>query len=480
MPAKLSFDRKGVGYHVVQFNGEGTLETLKDFGADETIHYAINQGANIIAAISSGNKANALKKAAFRHNTCSPLEEMVRVVHIIGPGDKYMETGLRDSDAGFVYSIPYVFGEMQRKWLTPEDRISIAATASEQYSHDSFKAKGIVDVTHFIPNEYVKKAEEILLRKYNGRHLDYLGIPVGTGSAYLAFRTALKNLQSRGIDITAKLVGIVPKGEHPIYHKFVFTHDTENGIEHIIEKFDPVSTANKLSCPWTDLLPELIEAKREGHIFIEVDKKSVVKANIRAVKVGKKHGQRLTLEDSGSVAFSLLDPTYAKQAGINAGDNVGIFITGRGLYATPSWEQKRIEGERRLQFIKEVIAVSSLIGGLISAPIVLPYLAGKAGLINYDSHMRQVSIRQQKTEMIRNILHYDNTMFEALSEIDKKYERILPYDYSSYPDPIVDEIILRYLKINEEKILKARDPRDVTVFEQLRFLVMMGEELKKK
>ena len=369
----LDFDRYGINYHVFRFNGNNNQQngdneqgTIKDFGAYETIEYAVNQGFNVIVNITSGNNGNALKRAAFQYNRNNPLEERVKLVHICPDNPKILG-GLSDSFDGFEYSIPYASADLRNKWLTREDRISIAEKILEEHKDEKFRVKGIADVTHYIPNEYVKQAEEILRHTVNGKHLDYLAIPVGTGRTFLAFYYALNELKSKGTEINTKLIGLVPKDEHPIFHNFVFEKRKNGGIEHIIEDYYPSninSMADKLSCPYTDLLPLLRETIADGHKFIEIDSYLTRKANKFSFKLGRKYSSErgiknpLELENSGSVGFVSVYPLAMYdigKVGIKRKDNVGIFITGKGLYATPSWEVETLAFERAVQKFKSAL-----------------------------------------------------------------------------------------------------------------------------
>src|SRR3989338_3124966 len=108
----LNFQERGISYHVYKFNGHGqydTRETIKDVGALETILYAVNQGANLVVNITSGNYGEALKRAALEYNKDKPLEDRIKVVHIICPGDKKLEHGLNATDStDFNYSIVHI------------------------------------------------------------------------------------------------------------------------------------------------------------------------------------------------------------------------------------------------------------------------------------------------------------------------------------------------------------------------------------
>jgi len=480
----LSFDRNGIHYHVFQFNGDSRPDnTIKDIGAHETIEHAVRQGANVIVDITSGNYGEALRKAALDYNEGRKLEDRVKLVHIIGPDSQKVELGLKDYRNGFNYSVPYVFSDMETRWITPEDRVEIAGRCVSKNDPD-FKIKGILDVTHHMPIEYVTQSEEVLGQTFNGRHLDYLALPVGTGRTITAFDMALGNIRGRGIPVNTKFMGIVPEGENPIYHNFVVPRISGNGIEYVIENFNSTSKADKLSCPGTDLLPRLREIQEKGSTFLEISNESVVKANTGAFKLGKKYGANLKLEDSGSVGFALLDPKYAERVGIRKGDNVGIFVTGQGLYASPSWVMEKMKTERRSRLIgkvKRTAAGLAIIAGLNAGIVTLPYLAGKMGLINYEEHMNKLHIQQQKVQMIRQIFPYDASMLQAMNKIQSKYgNTFYGYDYTSHPDSVLDEIILEYLKLNKDKIQNARDPKDTIVFDNLRFLVIQSQELRQK
>ncbi len=485
----LDFERKGINYQVLRFNGSTISEagTVKDVGAYETIEHAVSQGANVIVDVSSGNMAEALKGAAARYNIGKPLEDRIKVVHIIRDDPK-LEEGLKHlypyDNMNFEYSIPLIFKEINTKWLNPEDRVRIAREAIEKSKEDGFEVKGVVDVTHYIPQESVRQFEQILRQQYNGRQLDYLGIPVGTGRTFVAAYTALNNLKSEGVQIT-RLIGFTPKDENPIYRNFVFDVVKQDGtLEHRIEGFNPSSRADKLSCPSTDLMPQIINAMSEGHEIKEIDDNAVREANNLAYRLGLEHSKKiygnvshneLELEDSASVGFALADLRLAKIAGLNSGNNVGIFVTGRGLYATPSWVPNVRKIERReilangLKIALGIAGLGAGIGGAI-------YTADKIGLIDYEENLRQNRLYREKVEMIRNIVQYDSSMLQANNDVRGKYGEIL-YGVIGfeYPPKVLDEIILKYLELNKDKIQNIQDPRDAATFNALRALVIESQ-----
>ena len=210
-------------------------------------------------------------------------------------------------------------------------------------------ANVLVDVTHFIPAEYLRQATEVLGYKYDGRRLDYLAIPLGTGRVFVSFYRALNRLRRKDKQITTRLIGYVPAGENPIYHRFV----TKKGGVNIIENFEPKSRAEKLSCPYTDLLPEIKIAMGDGHLVIELDERDIANANNQAYLVGEANLPKnvLELEDSASVGFTLTNLERAIALGVKdlkEGSNLGIFITGMGLYhILPSWVEEKIKSVGR-------------------------------------------------------------------------------------------------------------------------------------
>jgi hypothetical protein len=122
-------------------------------------------------------------------------------------------------------------------------------------------------------------------------------------------------------------------------------------------KIYPKSLADKLSCPYTDLLPELKEAEKNGHEFIELGNGMIESAlwfavayanemrkylsEINNSEISQKYALALanlhclaySEEYSSSVAFALLNEHVAKRVGIKEYDNVGIFMTGNGFYS---------------------------------------------------------------------------------------------------------------------------------------------------
>jgi len=476
-----SFTKNGVNYDIFQFNGDSRLGTIKNIGAYETLEHAVSQGANVVVNITSGNNGEALRRYVLEYNRNRPLEDRIKVVHIIGPNNHEMEDGLTAFAGNFEYSIPYVFNDMETRWLTPNDRVEIARKYLEGHAKENFRVTGIADVTHFIPNEYVKQAEEVLQHPVKGIQLDYLAIPVGTGRTFIAFYTALNNLRSRGLEINTKLVGLVPEGENPIYTQFVFEKLIDGRLEHVIEGYNPVSPADKLSCHGTDLLGQLLEAKKYGHLFISINGDTVKNANKTSFHLGRKYLRNmpyvLELEDSGSVGFSLLESKIAQKVPINRGDNIGIFITGRGLYASPSWVTERMKIERRKKIVKNInynIMTFALFSGLaISGGILYNNIPNIADKLGFHEYSRQETLYREKMGIILNIASTDNSMRQAQAEVTITYRRKHP-EFSnmvSLPPEVVDEIIRRYLELNKDRIRGAQDPRDVEVFNTLKLLL---------
>ena len=224
------------------------------------------------------------------------------------------------------------FGEFGGRFV-PETLMAVLEkleTVFNSLKNDkNFKVTRALDVTHYVPNVYIKQAEDILRDKIYSAYLDYLVIPVGTGKTFVAFYRALKNLNAAGRTIKTKLVGVVPKGENPIYHKFVYSGSRIRG-------YNPTSLADKLSCPHTTLLRELKRAKRYGHSFVEMDNDDIRFAirEYEKNRIASFHGGAIVpmLEPSGLVGYCIINPKIASKAGIENAERIGIFITGFGVY----------------------------------------------------------------------------------------------------------------------------------------------------
>ncbi len=471
----MDFSRDGINYSVFQFNGNGNLNddfklTVKDIGAYETIEFFVRQGFNVIVNVTSGNNGEALKRASLQYNQNRPLEERVKIVHICHGGQKIIG-GLSGSFDGFEYSLPYNFSGLKDKYLLEEDRISIAEKILEAHKDKDFKIKGIADATHHIPDEYIRQAKEILQQTVDGKHLDYLVLPVGTGRTFLAFYSALEEIKRRDIKINTKLVGLVPRDENPIFHQFVFPRKNGTTIENIVENYYPISLADKLSCPATDLIPYLRAAMVEGHIFVEVDNDQIKKANIFSFKQGRKYSNEtgmknpLELENSGSVGFALLDPYITKKIGIKKSDNVGIFTTGRGLYSTPIWEAETLAFERAMQRI-----MSGLKNVSIGTLLFSTAFGGLFVIDYYAKSIEQEATKKYEVRVINEIMPYDSSMAHALDKIRKKHGIAADKSYLDFPPQIINEVILNYLELNEDKISKAKNPNDIVLYDTLKSL----------
>lgn len=345
----LSFSRNGINYHVFRFTNhwldsdEGSIAyTVKDVGAKDSIHYALRRGANVIVDVTSGNYGQALAQAVMEYNS-KTKKKIVKAVHIVSPKIVKAQQHVTLDDLTLhrqaighgwrhVYpypdSIPFVFEDYDEIWLPPEKRIQIAREVVKNQRDPNFTLEGVIDVTHHLPHSYWQQANQVL----DSRHLDYLAVPVGTGRVFVSFYRALENSSNK----KTKLVGIAPEGENPVYGVFV----RKRGKKYVIENFNAKSSADKLSCPQTDLLPEIMDAIANGHSVMELDEESIKKANIDSYEVGNvemSEENKLLLEQSASVGFVLVNLRTAESLGIKRGSNVGIFTTGFGLHAAPSW-----------------------------------------------------------------------------------------------------------------------------------------------
>ncbi|GEM_PF-3574086 len=216
----ISFDHNQVHYHVFRFNGNTDSATVKNAGAYETIEHAVSQGANVIVNVSSGNNADALRKEVLEYNRNKPIEDRVKVIHIIGES-RELERGLSE----WSWSIPIVSDNLNTRWLTSSERVNMARRYLETYE-PNFKIKGMIDATHYLPKENVRQAMEITETKIDGNYLNAIVIPVGGGRTITAFDTALAQIKNQ----CTKLIGLVPEGEHPLFHNFIVRKENPDGI----------------------------------------------------------------------------------------------------------------------------------------------------------------------------------------------------------------------------------------------------------
>ena len=78
-------------------------------------------------------------------------------------------------------------------------------------------------------------------------------------------------------------------------------------------------------------------------MVVELDERDITKANSDAFKIGQEkfhENNPLLLEESASVGFAITKLEKAVSLGIKKGENVGIFVTGMGMYNPnnpPQW-----------------------------------------------------------------------------------------------------------------------------------------------
>ncbi|GEM_PF-2960336 len=232
----------------------------------------------------------------------------------------------------------------------------------------------------------------------------------------------------------------------------------------------------------------MIEKLREiqaRHTFLEIDEKSIQKANTRAFRLGRKNKHDLTLEDSASIGFAIIEPYYQEKSGINQGDNVGIFVTGRGLYATPSWEIERMKVDGRRKRLKEVAYIAL---GFVALRLIGYGTGYLADMMQSESQEKSNYFFAAKKKQIQEIRGYDNTMETAIDDVLKsEFEGGRGYAIGflarsdlAVPSEALDKIILKYIELNGEKIKNAMDTRDRIIFENLKALVWESQQLQRK
>lgn len=351
---RLRFAKKGINYEVVGIVDRGG--TQKAIGIEEVIQDAIDNGVNTICAITNGNYGASLKDVVENHNWKVSSDEDLKLVSIVHPDtDQRILGGLKG-----INSVPFLCEAMKTTWLDPVDREKYVKERLEQSGLDPGVVK---DYTDFIPNAYYENARGILEKDF-----DFIFIPVGTGKSFVALYRTLEELKKKGKEKKTKIIGVVPKGENPIYHTFVFERQEDVKVVKKIEGFNPSSIADKLVCPDTAYNEEIKRAKSEGHAVLEVDNKAFRKADRAALGYGH------DLEYSGSASFVALDKkvksALSEQGiGIGKGDNVGLFATGKGFYSTSEYELRK----RRLERLKRgaskavnIATITTLIAGLIT------------------------------------------------------------------------------------------------------------------
>ncbi|MFH1500771.1 MAG: pyridoxal-phosphate dependent enzyme [archaeon] len=294
-----------------------TGSTHKQLGVYEIIQKAREEGADTLSVISSGNYVGEILRAIRGQG----LDSELRVVNLVNRKAKSdLELEIEGS--------------------------RILRDAVERQAHIAERLGGkVIDFTDYIPRALERKAEEILQESQ-----DHISLGIGTGKLFVAIKRAI---QSQGLN--TKLVGVMPRGENGVFNDANLYED-ENGDLHY-RKFNPRSFADKLTCPYTFFKDEILQARDEGHILLEVSNSQLRQAN----RAAKKQGCRAEL--SGSAGFVIYNSRVKEKLGISQDAEILAINSGYG------YETRRSELRSALQSLAlpAAVAASALIvlGGAV-------------------------------------------------------------------------------------------------------------------
>jgi threonine dehydratase len=97
---------------------------------------------------------------------------------------------------------------------------------------------------------------------------DYIVVPCGSGDIIVGIWLALREL-----NMNTRIIAVAPEGEHPLR----FALEQKND-QYVIKNYKEISLAEKLSTPFTGVLPFLYEIFSDPrHIYIEVSNDEIKK-----------------------------------------------------------------------------------------------------------------------------------------------------------------------------------------------------------
>jgi hypothetical protein len=256
--------------------------THKRAGIEEYVAHALNEGADTIAVISSGNLSGELSLAI--------KETKLKLVNLIN--EKY--------------------SEKKNAVKMPKNRILKNKEEREAYLNAVSKEKNlnlgkIIEMTDFIPQQYWNDAKEML-----SKDPDYISMPIGSGKLFhVVYQTIKQN------NLKKKIIGFTPKGENGIYFKL---KEKDGNI--YFDNFSPKNFADKLVAPYMneEFKQSVLDASKNGHIIYEMTNKDIKKAQNIA--------KDFETEPSSAISFLAQDESFKKKNGIDG--KVLTVNTGKG------------------------------------------------------------------------------------------------------------------------------------------------------
>ncbi|MDP2103742.1 MAG: PLP-dependent lyase/thiolase, partial [Candidatus Gracilibacteria bacterium] len=143
---------------------------------------------------------------------------------------------------------------------------------------------------------------------------EYVVVPCGSGDIIIGIWLAIKEL-----GMNTKIIAVAPEKEHPLGYALKYGID-----EYQIEKYKENSLAEKLTTPFTAVLPILYKIFTEqGNIYMEVNNEDILKIK------GIVEANGIKCENSAAVTFATF--VSDKRPDIDYDAKVVIISTGKGL-----------------------------------------------------------------------------------------------------------------------------------------------------
>ena len=157
---------------------------------------------------------------------------------------------------------------LRYKWiLRPRDFVQIVA------EHDKYerqkKRKNIRAVTNSFEPISINAYKQ-LMYEIADQNPDYIVLPCGSGDLIVWVWLAIEEL---GLD--TRIIAVWPQNEHPLGFALQIGND-----EYVIKNYKEQSVAEKLTSPFTAVLPILYKIFfQTKHIYIEVDNETILKTH---------------------------------------------------------------------------------------------------------------------------------------------------------------------------------------------------------
>ncbi len=275
--------------------------THKDRRSEYIINVALEQGVDKIVCLTAWNAGYSLSRYCARAG--------IDYTSLVFPWVSEARKRVMEEWWGVVM----IDGQRYRGILRPRDFIKIVEEY-DFYERGGKKWKNPWAVTNSFEPISVNAYKEIIYEVVQEVVPDYIVVPCGSGDIIVWIWLAIQEL-----NLDTKIIAVGPQDEHPLKYALEQKND-----QYTIQEYKEDSLAEKLSTPFTAVLPFLYEIfTNPKHLYIEVSNEEIKKAR----EITEMCGVRC--ENSSAVWFAGL--LWNNKLTISQDAKIIVVNTGKGV-----------------------------------------------------------------------------------------------------------------------------------------------------